>query len=146
MLSFRNWMDILGRWKLNLEGWYYRFTYINIRGINASKNIYAIFAQWHMSVYSFLTLQVSCTRNGFLRNINLNVKIKLSITPLRRMGEWMSSSTVLYLCTRWRWVVICRPRALYLKGKSSRYPLDRKIGGQHNLSGLCGEEPRLSRR
>jgi hypothetical protein len=43
-------------------------------------------------------------------------------------GEWMNSSTILDLSTRWRWVVSFTLRQLYLREKISRYPLDRRLG------------------
>jgi hypothetical protein len=53
----------------------------------------------------------------------------------RHIGEWMCSSTILDLDTRWRWVVSFTPRLLYPRGKSPRYPLDRRLGGPQNRSG-----------
>jgi hypothetical protein len=44
------------------------------------------------------------------------------------MGEWMYSSTFFDLGTSWRWVVSFTSRPLYSRGKSLRYPLDRKLG------------------
>jgi hypothetical protein len=47
---------------------------------------------------------------------------------------------ILDLCTRWRWVVSFTPRPTYPQGKSSWYPLDRRLGGPHSRSGRGGEE------
>jgi hypothetical protein len=46
----------------------------------------------------------------------------------------------LYLGTSWRWVVSFTPRSLYPRGKSLRYPLDRRLGGLKSRSGRLGEE------
>jgi hypothetical protein len=54
--------------------------------------------------------------------------------PWRHMGEWRYSSTFLDLGTRWRWVVSFTPLPLYPRGKSSRYPLDRRLGGPESVS------------
>jgi hypothetical protein len=47
---------------------------------------------------------------------------------------------ILYLGTRWRWVVSFMPRPLYLQGKSPMYPLDRRLGESQSRSGRGGEE------
>jgi hypothetical protein len=64
--------------------------------------------------------------------------------PWRRKEEWRYSSTILDLCTRWRWVVGFSPRPLYPRGNGPRYPLDRRLGGPQSLSGPCGEEKNLA--
>jgi hypothetical protein len=48
--------------------------------------------------------------------------------------------SILDLGTRWRWVVIFTPRPLYPQGKSSWYPLDRRLGGAQSRSGRDDEE------
>jgi hypothetical protein len=45
------------------------------------------------------------------------------------------------ICISWRWVVNFMPRPLYPRGKSPRYPLDRRLGGPH--SGLDDLEKRI---
>jgi hypothetical protein len=40
----------------------------------------------------------------------------------------------------WRWVIRFTPRPLYPQGKSSWYPLDRRLGGPQSYSGHGGEE------
>jgi hypothetical protein len=42
------------------------------------------------------------------------------------------------------WVVSFTPRPLYSRGKSPRYPLDRKLGGPQSRSGRRGEEKILA--
>jgi hypothetical protein len=42
---------------------------------------------------------------------------------------------ILNLGIRWRWVVSFTPRPLYLRGKSTRHPLDSKPGGLQSWSG-----------
>jgi hypothetical protein len=44
------------------------------------------------------------------------------------------------LGTSWRWVVNFTRRPLYPRGKSPRYPLDRRLGGPQSRSGRFGEE------
>jgi hypothetical protein len=44
------------------------------------------------------------------------------------------------LNTSWRWVVSFTPRPLNPRGKSPRYPLDRRLGGPQCRSGKRGEE------
>jgi hypothetical protein len=44
----------------------------------------------------------------------------------------------------WRWVVSFTPRPLYSRGKSSQYPLDRRLNEPQNRYGRRGEEKSLS--
>jgi len=56
---------------------------------------------------------------------------------------WASGGTVpriLNLGTRWRWVVRFTPLPFYPQGKTSRYPLDRRVGWSHSRSGRGSEE------
>jgi hypothetical protein len=62
----------------------------------------------------------------------LHVIVKLcpcDITQWKRVEEWMYRST-------FSWP----PRPLWPQEKSSRYPLDRRLGGPQNRSGQRGEE------
>jgi hypothetical protein len=59
-------------------------------------------------------------------------------TPSRPKGEWSYSSTVLDLCTRWRWVDRFTTRPLYTLRKTPRYLLDRRLGGLQSQSGRGG--------
>jgi hypothetical protein len=54
------------------------------------------------------------------------------------MWEWRYSSTLLDIGTRRRWVVN------FPKGKSLRYPRDRRPRGPQSRSGRCGEEKILA--
>jgi hypothetical protein len=45
------------------------------------------------------------------------------------MGSGCIDPHFLDLGTSWRWVVNLTPRPLYSRGKSPRYPLDRRLGG-----------------
>jgi hypothetical protein len=65
---------------------------------------------------------------------------ELSTTPWRRMGECMYTSTFLGLGTSWRWVVNFTLRPLYPRGKSPRYPVDRRLGGPQSRSERLGEK------
>jgi hypothetical protein len=56
---------------------------------------------------------------------------------------WGSGSIdprILDLVTRWRSVVSFIPRPLYPKGKSPRYPLDRRLGGPQSRNERSGEK------
>jgi hypothetical protein len=44
------------------------------------------------------------------------------------------------LRTRWRWLDSFTARPIYPQGKSSWYPLDRRLGGPRSRSGSGGEE------
>jgi hypothetical protein len=73
------------------------------------------------------------------------VKLSLCTTNLavRHEDEWESGCIdprILDLGTSWRWVVSFTPRPIYLRGKSPRYPLDRRLSGPQNRSGERGEE------
>ena len=46
---------------------------------------------------------------------------------------------IINLGTRWRWVVSLTTRSLYLRRKSSRYPLSRWLGGSQRRSGRFEE-------
>jgi hypothetical protein len=60
------------------------------------------------------------------------------------MGEWRYSSTFPDLGTRWRWVVSFTPMPLCRRGKSLRYPLERRLGRPQSRSGRCGGEKNLA--
>jgi hypothetical protein len=47
---------------------------------------------------------------------------------------------ILYLGTRWRWVVSFKPRPLYPQGKRPWYPVNRRLDGPQIRSGLGGEQ------
>jgi hypothetical protein len=77
--------------------------------------------------------------------VNVKVKLplcfflKLSTTPRRRfVGSGGIAQRILDLSTSWRWIFMHRP--LYPQGKSSCYPLDRRLGGPQSWSGRGGEE------
>jgi hypothetical protein len=59
----------------------------------------------------------------------------MSTMSYRRIEGVEASPRILDLGTRWRWVVSFTPRPLYPKGRSSRYPLDRRMGGPQSRSG-----------
>jgi len=45
------------------------------------------------------------------------------------------------LGTRWMWAVSFTPRSLHPQGNSSRYPLDRRLGGPQSRSGrVCSKK------
>jgi hypothetical protein len=55
-------------------------------------------------------------------------------------GSGSIAPRTLDLGTRWRWVVSFTPRPLYPPGKSSWYPLDRRLGGPQSRSGHGGKD------
>jgi hypothetical protein len=59
-------------------------------------------------------------------------------------GSVGTAPRILNLGTRWRWVVDFMPRPLHPRGKSPRYPLDRKVGGPQIRSGQSGEEKKIT--
>jgi hypothetical protein len=73
----------------------------------------------------------------------VNVLNWLSTKLWRHMTQWRYSSTIRDLNTRWRWLVSFTPWPLYPRGKSSRYRLDRRLGGPQSRSECCGEEKNL---
>jgi hypothetical protein len=56
------------------------------------------------------------------------------------MGKCSYSVTILNIDNRWRWVHRFTTLPLYPRGKDSRYPQDRRLGGLLGPSGCCGEE------
>jgi hypothetical protein len=60
------------------------------------------------------------------------------------MGERRYSSTVLELCTRWRWVISFTPCPLYPQGNIPRCPLDRMLDGPQSRFGCCRVDKSIS--
>jgi hypothetical protein len=96
------------------------------------------------AVHEFtVLLQTANTRHHIKNGTHEKVKGKavpvlnqLSTTPWRHIciGPYF-----LDLGTSWRWVVSFTLRLLYPRGKSPRYPLDRRLGGPQSRSGVRGE-------
>jgi hypothetical protein len=66
-----------------------------------------------------------------------------TIYALRHEGIWVSGCRepqFLDLGTSWRWAVRITTRPLCPRGKSPRYPLDRRLGEPQSRSGRCCEE------
>jgi hypothetical protein len=83
-------------------------------------------------------------RVGYVPEMTANKivgKVKLSLcfnwAPRHEgvLGSGGITAHILDLGTRWRWVVSFTPRTLYPQGKSSWYPLDRRLGGPQSRSG-----------
>jgi hypothetical protein len=55
-------------------------------------------------------------------------------------GSGCIAPRIFNLGISWRWIVSFTPRPLYPRDKSSRFPLDRRLGGPQRLSGCAGEE------
>jgi hypothetical protein len=95
-----------------------------------------------------VTWWVSCCRlsdNPYLLTCKKKVKLSLCSTNsvLLHEGVWGSACIdphFLDLGTSWRWVVRFTPLPLYPRGKSPRYPSDRRLGGPQSRSGRFGEE------
>jgi hypothetical protein len=62
---------------------------------------------------------------------------------MKTYGDWRYSSTILHLSTGWRWMDSFMPWPLYLWGKSSLHPLDRRLCGPQSQSGCCEVEKNL---
>jgi hypothetical protein len=77
----------------------------------------------------------------------INRKIHFTTSTDTDILKWMNwtsySSTILDLCTRWRWVVNFTTRRLYPRLKSPRYPLDRRLDGPQSRSGRCRAKKNL---
>jgi hypothetical protein len=67
-------------------------------------------------------------------------KDKVVPAPWRRMGSGRIDPRFLDLGTSWRWVVSFTPRPLYPRGKSPRYPFERRLGGPQSQPGWRDEE------
>jgi hypothetical protein len=74
----------------------------------------------------------------------VKVKLSLCLTKHHAIRTYWGSGgiapRILDLGTRWRWVVSFTPQSLYPQGKSTWYPLDRRMGGPQSHSGRGGEE------
>jgi hypothetical protein len=72
------------------------------------------------------------------------VKLSLYLTKHHAMKAYWGVQIYLHAFfdhgTRWRGVVSFTPRPLYPQGKSSWYPLDRRLVGIQSHSGHGGEE------
>jgi hypothetical protein len=75
---------------------------------------------------------------------NKKVKLSLCLTNevLCHEGEWGSGCIdpeFLDLGNSWRWVARFTPLPFYPRGKSTRYPLDRRLGGPQSRPARHGE-------
>jgi len=92
-------------------------------------------------------------KNIKLRMVKVKVKLSLchamrrihylSTTPWRRRGSGGIALCILNLDTRWRSVVNFTSQPFYPWGKSPWYPLDRRLGRHHSLSGRGGKEKKI---
>jgi len=48
---------------------------------------------------------------------------------MKRMARGGIAPRILNFDIRWRWMVRFTTRSLYPRGKNSRFPMDRKLGG-----------------
>jgi hypothetical protein len=79
-----------------------------------------------------------------VRKVTVKVKgkeLSLFLMKLHDMKAYWGVELYLHaffdLGIRWRWVVSFKPRPLYSRGKSSRYPLYRSFGGPQIRFGRC---------
>jgi hypothetical protein len=84
-------------------------------------------------------------QNLFLQHMKVNVKSSLCLTNevLCHKGIWGGGCIdphFLDLGTGWKCVVSFTPQPFYTRGKSPRYPLDRRLGGPQRRSARCAEE------
>jgi hypothetical protein len=74
----------------------------------------------------------------------IKVNFSLFLTKYHAMKTYWGSGGIapraLDLSTRWRWVVSFMPRPLYPRSKSSRFLLNRRLGGPQSRSGRVGKE------
>jgi hypothetical protein len=74
----------------------------------------------------------------------IKIKLSLRFNWAPRHGGVLGSGSIapciLYLGTRWRWVVSFTPWPLYPQGKSRWYSLDMRLGGSQSRSGRGCEE------
>jgi len=81
---------------------------------------------------------------GCISHRKVKVKLSLCLTKHHAMktywGSWGIVPRILNLCTILRWVVSFMHRLLYPRGKSPRYPLDRRLDGPQIRFGRGGEE------
>jgi hypothetical protein len=73
------------------------------------------------------------TYTGHLMLLKVRVKLSLYLTKHHANETYWGSGgiaqRILWLATRWRWVVSFTPLPLYTQGKSPWYPLDRRLSG-----------------
>jgi hypothetical protein len=76
--------------------------------------------------------------------IKVKVKFSLCLTKHHAMKTYRGSrgiaALILDIGTRWRWVGSFTPWPLYPQRKSSRYSLDRRLGGFQSRFGRGGEK------
>jgi hypothetical protein len=75
--------------------------------------------------------------------VKVTAKLFLCLTKHHAMKTYRGSggiaTRILNLGCRWRWVVSFTPWPLYLRGKSSSYPLDRRLGEPQSQSGAVAK-------
>jgi hypothetical protein len=78
-----------------------------------------------------------------INKVKVKLKLSLCLTKQHTMKTYWGSGgiapRILILGTRWKWVVSFAHRPFYPKGKSSWYPLDRRLSGSQSCSGRGGE-------
>jgi hypothetical protein len=87
----------------------------------------------------FRTFIFKSLRNDKKRVLSYGTSKFVAVSKLHVMKTFCGSGSIaariLYLGTRWRWVVSFTPRPLY-----PRYPLDRRLGAPQRWSWRGGEE------
>jgi hypothetical protein len=94
------------------------------------------------SRYTFYAIPATLLMSWYIASRLSRFSLCLTNEALRHEDVWGSRCTdppFLDLGTSWRWVVSFTLRSLYQRGKSPRYPLDRRQGGPKSLSGWHGE-------
>jgi hypothetical protein len=74
-----------------------------------------------------------------LKSVKFKVVPVLKLAPRHEdvLGSGGMAPLTFSFCTRWRWLVSFTPRPFYLQGKSSQYPLGRRLGGaQRRFTGM----------
>jgi hypothetical protein len=111
----------------------------------SQKSCLSCFGQWEYTLNTEVIILKTLLISILLFNIKAK-KVTLSLSlanwALRHEGVWGSGSIdprFLDLGISWIWVVSFTPLLLYPRGKSSRYPLDRRLGVPQSQYGRYGE-------
>jgi hypothetical protein len=81
--------------------------------------------------------RISCC---WMNRVSQKIKLKFHYTPWRHIGRMEVDTAALILNVGWRWLISFRPRPLYLRIGTRRYPFHRRPVGPQSLSGRFGGE------
>jgi hypothetical protein len=101
-----------------------------------------VFVCWFCNSFGLLVSKFIFERAGhsvIKSPSKVTLSLKLNYEP-RHKNVWLSGGIaplILYFSTRWRWIVTFMPLLIYIRCKSLRYTLDRRLRGNQGRSGLC---------